>query len=232
MRKSLFVDLKEYLELLWINLTVKKRDFFEFIKVVFHYYHNRDFMKIDRSLVLAYLFNTPYKISKDFLINKGEEDIYAYGETPLTTLDYISKECRLTSKDTIFELGCGRGRTSFWLRSFLGCKVVGIEYIPEFVEIAQEIKKKYQVSKIDFRCEDILESDFQGGTVFYLYGTSFEDPFIERLVNKFKMMPSGTKIITISYPLCESEISDFEIMKCFPAEFTWGTADVYLQIKK
>lgn len=232
MRKSLFTDLKEYLQLFWVNLLVKKRDFVEFVKVASHYYHNREFLKIDSSLVFAYLFNNPYTISKKFLISKGEEDIYAYGETPLTTLDYISKECRLTAKDTVFELGCGRGRTSFWLHCFLGCKVVGIEYIPDFIEIAQSIKDKYAIKNVEFHCEDILKADFQGGTVFYLYGTSFEDAFIEQLVNKFKAMPSGTKIITISYPLSESESSDFEVMKRFQAEFTWGTADVYLQIKK
>lgn len=232
MRQSLFVDLKEFLQLLWVNLLVKKRNFVEFIKVAAHYYHNREFFKIDSSLLFAYFFNSPYTISKRFLTDKGEQDIYAYGETPLTTFDFISKECRLTAKDTVFELGCGRGRTSFWLHCFLGCKVVGIEYIPDFIEYANNIKDKFAVKDVEFRCQDMLQTDFLGGTVFYLNGTSFDEAFVGQLTTKFKTLPSGTKIITISYPLEESEHSVFEVMKRFPAQFTWGTADVYLQIKK
>lgn len=233
MARSLFSDLKEYLELFWINLAVQKRNLFEFIRVIGRYYPNKTFRKLDSSLLLLYFFNSPYRISKEFLQSRGEEDLYQYGETPLTTLDFIVKECRVSNKDTVFELGSGRGRTSFWLNTFIGCQVVGIEYIPEFVENANVVKERYNVQNVKFLCEDMLQADFNGASVIYLYGTTLEDAFIEKLIERFQKLPVGTKIITISYPLTDYTTRPlFEVMKRFSAKFTWGMADVYLQIRK
>lgn len=233
MAKISFANIKEYFELLWINLVTQKRNFVEFLKIAGNYYSNTEFRKVDLSLLLSYFLNSPFAISKHYLKVKGEKDLYAYGETPLTTLDQISRECRLSSLDTVFELGCGRGRTCFWLRIFLKCKVVGIEYIPEFIKRADAVRTKYGIKEIDFRCEDFYKADYSGATAIYLYGTSLEDDSIKKLIDKFARLPAGTKIITVSYPLSDyTQKPLFEVMKRFQARYTWGTADVYLQIKK
>ena len=79
----------------------------------------------------------------------------------------------------------------------------------------------------------MINTDFNGATVLYLYGTCLEEDFIKKLINRFKTLPSGTKIVTVSFSLGEfTQEPLFEVMKRFPATFTWGTADVYLQIKK
>lgn len=155
--KSYRSDFSEWLQLVWTNLVVKKHNFVEYLKVVAWYYHNIAFMKIDLSLLLKYLFKSPFAISKEFMVRKGEKDIYVYGETPLTTLDFIADQCDFSSADTVFELGSGRGRGCFWLNCFLNCKVVGIEYIPEFVQRAKKVKQRFDVKEVEFRQEDILK---------------------------------------------------------------------------
>lgn len=228
-----YANVKEYLELVWINLGVQVRSFIECLRVAIHYYSNLSFAKVDLFLLISYLFQNPFTISKRFLQKKGEKDVYAYGETPLTSLDMITKECKVSAKDTVFELGCGRGRTCFWLHSIIGCKVVGIEYVPEFVERSNAIKDKFEIKNIEFRQEDMLNANYSGATVVYLYGTCLDDPSILKIVDKCKALPAGTKIITISYPLTDyTDQPVFEVMKRFPARFTWGLADVYLQIRK
>lgn len=226
-------SLKEYLELIGINCVVWVKNFIEFIRVAFHYYRNLTFCKLDLSLLLTYLFHNPFTISKEYLQRKGEKEIYAYGETPLTTLDHIAKECRISKNDTVFELGSGRGRACFWLNSFLGCKVVGIERIPEFVQRADQIKSRFDVTGVTFRQQDLLDVDYAGATVIYLYGTCMEAAFIEKLISKLRSLPAGTKVITVSYALTDYTSQPlFEVMRCFPAHYPWGTADVFLQIKK
>ncbi len=223
--------MKEFFVLLGINLVVFFRNLIEFIKVAFRYYGCIPFLKADIALRLMYLFHNPYSISKRFLIKKGEKDIYAYGETPLTTLELISRECGIGPTDCVYELGAGRGRGCFWLRSFIGCSVVGIEFVPEFVERAQRIAKKLGLQRIEFRLADFLQCDLQGASVCYLYGTCLEDQAIDVLIEKFAKLPPGTKIITVSYPLSDyTEKPSFEIMKHFTAPFTWGKADVYMQV--
>jgi SAM-dependent methyltransferase len=224
---------KEYFDLLCINFKVKLRNVIEYSRVILKYYGNSAFRNTDSHLLLAYAFDNPFQISKRFMLSKGEEDIYTYGETPLSTLEYIAQQARIKSKDVVFELGCGRGRTCFWLNQFIGCRVVGIDYVPEFIVRANNVKEKHYVKGVEFRTADILETDFTGATVIYLYGICYSDAFIKKLINRLEALPSGTRIITVSYSLAEYKTdAPFEILKCFPARFTWGMADVYIQVRK
>lgn len=227
------MTLNEFLSLLWLNFVVQIRNFIEFAKVASKYYSNFSFFKADVSLILMYLFHNPFSISKRFLAKQGEADVYAYGETPLTTLERIAQECDIRQNDCVFELGCGRGRTCFWLNSFIGCKVVGIEFIPEFIERASRIKNRLGIKGVQFRLEDMRKTDFSEATVCYLYGTCLDEETINILIKKFSKLRMGTKIITISYPLTDyTEESCFEVMKCFTGTFTWGEAEVFLHVVK
>lgn len=227
------VDDLGFFSLLWLNLVVKKRNFFEYLKVVARYYPNITFMKIDSSLLFKYIFRSPFTISKKFLQKRGASDIYAYGETPLTTLDHIANVCQLSAANKVFELGCGRGRGCFWLNCFIGCKVVGIDFVPAFIKKANAVKRTYELHDIEFRCEDILETDLTGASAIFMYGTCFEAPFLEKLIQRLSSLDSGSKIITVSYPLTDfTDKPLFVVMKRFSATFTWGEADVYLQIKR
>ena len=223
----------EFFYLLWVNLTVQIRSTIDFFRIAFKYYSNVEFMKADLSVLLMYFFRSPYAISKHFLTKKGEEDVYAYGETPLATMDIIAQECRIQKEDTFFEIGSGRGRVCFWIHSFIGCRVVGIEFIPEFVSYANSIKKRLHLDGVEFRLQNMLEADYSGATVCYLYGSCLSDDSIESLIKKFASLPPGTKIITVSYPLSDYAGGEgFEVMKRFTVPFTWGMGDVFLQVVK
>jgi len=228
-----FSSVKEFLNLLFINCKIRIINFIDYFHIVFNYYSNLSFLKVDSLLVFSYLFNSPFSMSKRFLLQQGEKNLYTYGETPLTTLEYISNECRLSARDKVFELGCGRGRTCFWLNLFIGCSVVGIDYVPEFIQRANKLVLRFNLSNIQFREENLLESDLSGATVIYLYGTCYSKTFIQSLVERLSELPRGVKIITVSYPLSDyTSMPEFEVMKRFPAQFTWGEADVYLQVKR
>lgn len=216
-----------------LQMTVSWKNFLDFIQTAKRYYSNWSFCKVDLSLLLLYLGNSPFAISKQFLVQRGEKDLYAYGETPLATMDHIAKECQLSSRDTLFELGCGRGRTCFWLNAFVGCKVAGIDYVPEFIKNANIVKSRFNVNGVEFHLQDMLDTDLSGATAIYLYGTCLEDVQIITLIDKFKKLPPGTKIITVSYPLTDyTHDPIFEVMKRFTGKFTWGEGDIYLQVRK
>lgn len=233
MAQSLFSIFKEHLVLLWINLNVKISNLIEFIRVVARYYPRFKFAKIDLALLFSYFLSNPFRISKHFLLQKEEQEIYTYGETPLTTLDFIASNCGITVRDVVFELGCGRGRTCFWLNQWIGCTVVGVDYVPIFIEKAQKIRDRFQLQKVSFRLEDLFQTNLKGATVIYLYGTCFSAAYINVLIDRLSTLPRGTKIITVSYSLAEFQPdAPFRIIKQFQASFTWGKADVYLQVKK
>lgn len=224
---------REYAQLVGVNLKTKWTNTIEYGRVIANYYSDPTFLKIDLSLLLSYLFNNPFRISKRFLMSKGEQDVYTYGETPLTALDYIAKQCHLSMNDTVFELGCGRGRTCFWLNHFIGCEVIGVDYVPAFIERANRVKTTCHVQGVDFRLENFLETDLSDATVIYLYGTCYPATFIKQLIKRLEILPRGTKVITVSYALADFQpATSFEVNKHFSVSFTWGMADVYWQVKK
>lgn len=223
----------EFFKLFWLKLIVTWRNFVEYAKVVRRYYSNSMFRKIDIYLLRNYIQQNPYRICKKFLEDRGVDNVYTYGETPLTTLEKIVKECKVSSRDVFYELGSGRGRSCFWLRCFVKCRVIGVEYVPAFVKIASKVVRHFGVDKIKFVYRDILDVDFSDATVIYFYGTSSETSFITKLIDKLKALPSGTKIITVSYPLTSYTAEPiFEVVRTFTAQYTWGETEVYLHVYK
>lgn len=226
-------EIREYFKLLGINFLVKGRNFIEYLRILYRYYRHWPFAKMDGSLVLMYLFDNPFSISRRYFYHRPHSNEFVYGETPLTTFAKIVKEASISSKDVFYDLGCGRGRLCFWLKCFIGCQVVGVEVVPEFIIRAKRIQRKLRVEGIEFREENFFKTDLKKATVIYLNGTCLEDHSIRQLVKRFAELAPGTRIITISYPLSDyTDQSLFETVKRFPASFTWGEGDVYIQVKK
>ncbi len=227
---SMREKISRYFQLYRLSWAVTLKNFKEYLKVLQRFYSNRTFAKADSALLLSYLWTNPFAISKEFLASQGAEDVYLYGETPLTTFAEIAAKAGIAKHDVYLELGSGRGRTCFWANIFLGCSVKGIELIPAFVGKAEKIVKRCNLPNIEFTQEDFLKANLSGASVIYLYGSSLPDEEIAILAQKCATLPAGTKIITVSYSLNEYLPSNsFEIMHCFPAEYTWGSADVYVQ---
>ncbi|MES2274076.1 MAG: class I SAM-dependent methyltransferase [Chlamydiota bacterium] len=210
--------------------TVKKRLWQDQIETIRRYYRkNLRFCFIDLSFGLVALFINPYRTCRKFLQKKEEAEIYAYGETPFTTLELIVKAAEVHPDDIWLELGSGRGKGCFWVSCFTGSSCVGIEWVPQFVRIAKFLKALFRVPRVSFQCISMDEADFTQPTIVYLYGTCLEQSKIDALFEKMKHLKEGTKVITISYPL---EGGGFVLNKTFPVEYPWGSAEAYLQIKK
>ena len=193
------------------------------------YYHHHLFCELDQTLLTAYLFKSPYKISKQYLKDRNEKEIHVYGETPLQTYEKIAEKGGLQPKDVVLELGSGRGRGAFFIHSFFQCQVIGIERIPYFAKMSRYLSRKYCKKEVSFICADMLEVDFPKATFVYLYGTMLREQEIGILIEKLKKLPKGTKIVTISYPLTDYHPTAFCNDSCFPVEFLWGKTDAYLQ---
>lgn len=216
--------------MLWLKFRVSVNNLFESAQTIWRYYRNIRFARIDLYLLTLYFLNSPYKISKTHLERRRETDVYAYGETPLTTMDAIARAFSIEKGDHLYELGCGRGRGCFWLREFIGCRVTGVDFVPQFIEYANAVKSRFDVKGVTFLCEDMFEVNFEEGTVFYLYGTNLEDRQILRLIKKFLQLPKGTRIITVSFALNEyKEGAAFNVLGQIKTAFPWGEAVVYLQ---
>ncbi|MFN0064776.1 MAG: class I SAM-dependent methyltransferase [Chlamydiales bacterium] len=211
--------------LIFLNLRTTLFRLVQYICVVFRYYPR--FLITDVLLAAQYFVHPPYKISKRFLRQRGELDLYSYGETPLTTLDYIARKCHILSKDCVVDLGCGTGRTSFWMAQFIRCRVIGVDYLPTFIRKARNTLRWTLLDNLTFYEQDMLNVDLTPATVIYLYGTLLQDSMIYKLCDRFAATQS--RVISVSYPLCEYD-NRFCTVKEFSARFPWGKAQIYLNV--
>ncbi|MDR2371612.1 MAG: hypothetical protein LBD60_00490 [Puniceicoccales bacterium] len=213
----------------------------DYCGAIFKFYiKNRSFAKTDLTIIGEYWLDSPFAISKRYLQLKFELDIYQYGETPLLTIEKIAKQAHITEQDCVFELGSGTGRCAFWLTYFTGCRVVGVEQIPDFVDFSSQLVEKdnFLKGKISFIRDDFLSTDLNPATVVYCYGTKLTNAQIETLILNLSRTRSGTIVITVSYHLNEIiSVSEnqavlekyFPLISKFDAEFLWGKATVFIQ---
>jgi SAM-dependent methyltransferase len=206
---------------------------YEWLRVVCRYYvRSPHFFYSDVLLASHYLFKNPHRISKAFLSKQGENP-YQFGQTPLTTLDQIARAGQILSHDVVYELGCGTGRTCFWLSIFVNCKVVGVDYLPAFIHKAQRVQQKTQQLHLDFLEADMLTVDLSFATVVYLYGTCLNNETLTLLLSNFRHLRPGARVITVSYPLtdyCDGTL--FQVTNQFRARFPWGKAWVFINKKR
>lgn len=183
-----------------------------------HFYSHSRFKEKDRALLAAYKGISPYEISREFLKSRGASNVHAYGETPLYTMEKMALMAEITSKDTVVELGAGRGRAALFLAEYFGCKVIAYEWIPIFC------KKMVSSKNLQMVPRSMFEGDFSSATVIYLYGTMLEDEEIKQLVSRF---PKRAKILTVSYPLNEYSPL-YRTKKAETVRFPWGKTKAYV----
>ncbi|WP_263322236.1 class I SAM-dependent methyltransferase [Endozoicomonas sp. Mp262] len=213
-----------------LAVVVRVKGLWETGCVIWRYFRVKKFAGAWSWLKLSYLLENPYRCSRRFVRTRDQYKSVVYGETPLTTLEQIMASAEVGTGDHIFELGSGAGFSSLWLNTILGCRVTAIDIIPVFCWRLMRVIRRFNLSGINVHCEDYTKTDFQGATVVYLYDPGLDDRVIAVLAEKLAGLPSGTKIISISYPLSDfSEWGSFKQVKKIGVDFDWGEAEVFIQ---
>ncbi len=224
--------IKEAIILIVIRFVMAWKKLLECCILIPMYFKKPQLFRLDVLFVWHFLFKNPYKVSKYYLQIREEKDIHCYGETRASSILTIIRECNISSEDIFYEVGCGRGRASFWFHYLVGCQVLANEQIPLFVSEANKIKKKLGITGMDFLQEDLTLSDYSKASVIYFYGTSVEESKIKKFISKLNVLPKQSKVISVSYPLSDySRDINFKIIKVFETRFPWGKTNVYLQAK-
>jgi hypothetical protein len=196
----------------------------EQLLVVWRYYRNVRFAFVDCLYGLVALFSNPYRACRKFLQKKGENDVYTYGETPLSTFHKLAKAAQLSSEDAYVELGSGRGKTCLWASLFFGCSVRGVEWVPSFVRLSR-FCARIACASAQFELNSFFTADLRQATVVYFYGIHLDTT---PLLKQFAQMPKGSRLITISEPI-ESDL--FEVVKEEVVFFPWGKTEAYVQVR-
>lgn len=210
--------------IVWTAIKTKVFLWWDNLITALKYYRNIRFARVDLALLRCYLFKNPFRMSRQFFAAQSSADDHTYGETPLSTMEMICKQCGITERDTVIEMGAGRGRACFWMNVWLGCKVIGVEAVPDFVHRGQRLVHSLQLKRIRFRLDDYMKTDLEEATVIYLYGSCLSLEQVDTLSSRLYACKKGTKVITTSFP-----IDGLTLIKTFKGRFAWGSADIYYQ---
>ena len=86
------------------------------------------------------------------------QDFWDFGTPPEIVINLVQKHCQNYSTLRVLDLGCGKGATSVKLAATLNCNCLGIDGIPEFIEISKKKAREYNVETLcRFETGDIRE---------------------------------------------------------------------------
>lgn len=121
-----------------------------------------------------------------------------YVATPQDVVERMLQLAEVTSRDLVYDLGCGDGRIVITAARKYGAHGVGIDIEPYWVAESQSNAKKSGVEQlVTFSLQDAMTVDLTPATVVMLYlvhwSTSKLQPIIKRQVK------AGTRIVSHSF---------------------------------
>ncbi len=137
----------------------------------------------------------------------------ALGYTPSGNkyLSQVLDSLNITERDSIVDLGSGKGSALIWLTRYNFGKIAGVELSFEFLEIARTNLQKLGIKNIDLFCLDAGNFD-KLDDYNYIY---MSNPFPEIVVNEVmqnikKSLLKQPRLLTIIYkiPVCDRVITN------------------------
>ncbi|WP_413165473.1 SAM-dependent methyltransferase [Capilliphycus salinus ALCB114379] len=122
-----------------------------------------------------------------------------YLPTPPELVTEMLDKLHLNGDDIFYDLGCGDGRMAIAAVQRYGMRAVGIDIDPERISEAEENAKIADVGdRVEFRLENLFESEIGEATVVYLYLL----PHLNlKLKPQFNQLQPGTLIISRDFDM-------------------------------
>lgn len=213
-------------------LWVRFYNIFDWVKNFFFYYvfHPKLFL-VDSLVLLLYFFKSPYRIARKLYPSSGP-----YGETPFSVMDKIIEGSGVLARDfsagrikKVLELGCGRGRLSFWFYLVKGSNVEAVDINRLFIKRAQKIAHMCSVP-VHFRKYSCFDQSLSfTADLVYCYILHFSHEELDLLAQRLVQSKTSGYIITISFWFGEIKPQRFELIDTVDIDFVWGSTQAYVQ---
>jgi trans-aconitate methyltransferase len=122
-----------------------------------------------------------------------------YVPTAQPVVDRMLEMAKVTSKDVVYDLGCGDGRIVITAAKRYGARGVGIDINPERIAEANINLKDANLppGKVKFLVGDLFKSDFSEATVVMLY--LLPDVNVALRPQLWKQLPVGARVVSHDY---------------------------------
>lgn len=124
-----------------------------------------------------------------------------YVPTPQEVVDAMLVLAGVTSKDVVYDLGCGDGRIPVTAAKAYGARAVGIDIDPQRIEEANaNVRAAGVQNKVKIMNADLFETDFSEATVITLY---LLPSLNQKLIPTLKQLKPGTRIVSHAFDMGE-----------------------------
>lgn len=123
-----------------------------------------------------------------------------YIPTSFEVVEAILTLVQVTAEDIFYDLGCGDGRIVIAAAQQFGTHSVGIDIDPQRIQEAKSNAWRVQVSdRVEFRLQDLYESDFSEATVVSLYLLPHLN--LKLRPQLFRQLKPGTRIVSHDFDM-------------------------------
>jgi len=130
----------------------------------------------------------------------SQESLAPYVPTPQPVVDRMLALAEVTSKDVVYDLGCGDGRIVITAAQKYGAHGVGVDIDPVRVREANENARRAGVEKlVSFIEKDALNVDVSGATVVTLYLLSSSNLKLRPILTR--QLKPGARIVSHAFSM-------------------------------
>ena len=123
-----------------------------------------------------------------------------YVPTPADVVERMLQLAEVTSRDVVYDLGCGDGRIVITAAQKYGAHGVGVDIDPQRIAESEENAKKAGVEKlVSFRVQDAMTVDVSPATVVTLYLLSSSNLRLRPILTR-ELRP-GARIVSHSFSM-------------------------------
>ncbi len=124
----------------------------------------------------------------------------AFIPTPEGAIDALFNLAQITASDVVYDLGCGDGQILITAAQRVRSRGVGIDIDSIRIEQAQANAKRASVDDlVQFRHEDLFESQFEAATIVILYLLPHLNLKLRPAL--FRQLKPGTRIVSIDFDM-------------------------------
>jgi predicted RNA methylase len=117
---------------------------------------------------------------------------------PKTTIRKMLEEAKVSSKDIVYDLGCGDGRVLIIAAKEFGAKAIGIEKSWVLAKISEwKVKNEKLEDKVEIINEDFFKVNLSDATVIFAYLSKKINKKLEPKLKK--ELKKGTKVLSASH---------------------------------
>ena len=135
-----------------------------------------------------------------------------YQPTPARHIFDLIDRIALTEQDLLIDLGSGLGHVPLLVSICTGARCIGIELEAAYVDCARQSAQSLNLNNVTFIQRDARESDFSGGTVFYLY-SPFIGTILRAVLNSLRQEAVSREIRICTFGPCTGIVAEEQWLK-------------------